>query len=139
MKQDKHVLKHISTLVQYLHKHHDCNVYFRSGVRSSCYYSWIKNEIYIGKHLSYTTQLITLLHEAGHVYRIKHHLDIGKSNKKNTIKIYNTPAMILREEIEAWNQGYQISTLLHIPININQYWNQCHSAINTYLIHYYKH
>lgn len=79
-------------------------------------------------HQRPTHLLITLLHECGHAelmckYSRKYYIYYSKSFFREDIKIKSKESKIdlIREEIAAWEQGYQIAKRLHINISWKVY------------------
>jgi hypothetical protein len=90
---------------------------------------------------TYGRIITTLLHEAGHaelmcLYSRKYHVFFSNSynREEQKIKSKNSRIDLLREEIAAWDRGYQISNKLRLNIPWQSYSKHYREAIYTNLI-----
>ena len=131
--------RHIIKVINFLEEEYNIEVIF-SGAKGTNSELDPKNKVItIYSKVSKEIQLYILLHEAGHaitIYNNKHYKRhypfyyISDTNKRTTKK---QRVDVVREEIEAWEQGILLAEELNIKINMKHYQHHYRRNLWTYI------
>jgi len=107
---------------------YETTVVFKSNAVNE--YNEKENQIIIYKRGKRDTVLHSLLHEVGHLLvRID-------DNKRKRVWNYEKPGEVLREEVLAWEKGYEFSTWLGLGINLKRYDYHIKMFLSQYVRHF---
>ena len=138
----------VNTITSYLKKKHKVSVVFVSSpckdidiATDGIYYPTERKIVVRTATKTYNKIITTLLHEAGHaelmcLHSRKYYIYFSNSysREEEKIKSKNSRIDLLREEIAAWDRGYEISNRLKLNIPWQSYSKHYREAIYTNLI-----
>lgn len=98
-----------------------------------------KRQVLINSKKSRKTQLISLLHEAGHIalfqnpeYLKRYPFGYFGATKRHHTYTLRHKIDVMREEIAAWDEAEKIIDRLNIEVNMKDFWDHRNRSLLTY-------